>query len=95
MEENDIIISGAISKNDNYLIINSSHKNPQIHLWCLKSYLIIRSFNGHFQENFTIRCSFGGIDESLIACGGEGNKYESDGNINIWHRNQKSPIEQI
>ena len=35
LHEKDTIVSGAISKDDKFLIINTSYKNPEIHLWSL------------------------------------------------------------
>ena len=39
--EKDAIVSAAISKNDNFLAVNTGYKNPEIHIWCLKKYEII------------------------------------------------------
>jgi hypothetical protein len=48
LQEKDIVISGALSKDSAFLAVNVSYKNPEIHLWDLKSYSIIKKFEGHY-----------------------------------------------
>jgi len=72
LQETDMMISGALTQDDKYLIVNVSYKQPEIHLWDLTTFELIKVFEGHKQENFIIRCAIGGFNGSQIACGAEG-----------------------
>eukprot|EP01016_Furgasonia_blochmanni_P001966 TRINITY_DN1077_c0_g1_i7.p1 TRINITY_DN1077_c0_g1~~TRINITY_DN1077_c0_g1_i7.p1 ORF type:complete len:683 (+),score=130.07 TRINITY_DN1077_c0_g1_i7:1-2049(+) len=89
IEEKDVIISASMSKDNRFLLVNTSYKNPELHLWCLKSFEMVQRYTGHFQEKYMIRCTFGGRGDRLICCGGE------DARIYIWHRNLGKPLQVL
>jgi len=84
--EKDVIISTTITKDGKFLLVNTSYKNPELHLWSLVNYELVQRYTGHVQEKYMIRCSLGGNGERFIACGGEDTK------IRIWHRNVPNPV---
>ena len=94
-----MIISSCLTNDNKFLLTNTSYKNPELHLWNLKSLQIVSRFEGHFQEKYLLRCTIGGLDENFIACGSEGLLFNYlmilDNNIYIWHRNSPKPIEVL
>eukprot|EP01017_Pseudomicrothorax_dubius_P029662 TRINITY_DN3625_c0_g2_i1.p1 TRINITY_DN3625_c0_g2~~TRINITY_DN3625_c0_g2_i1.p1 ORF type:complete len:183 (+),score=34.14 TRINITY_DN3625_c0_g2_i1:102-650(+) len=89
LQESDSILSTALSRDNKFLIVNTSFKVPEIHLWSLATFEIVKTYRGHVQEKFILRCCLGGIDDRLISCGGE------DGKVCIWHRNISQPLSRL
>lgn len=65
---------------NNMLLLNTSYKIPELHLYNLDTMEIVNQFDGYYQEKFMIKCQIGGPKNSYIACGSE------DGRIHIWHK---------
>jgi len=80
LNESDKITSMCLSKSGRHLLVNVSLKLPRIVLWDLERSECVTRYTGHQQERYMLRCSFGGINESLVVCGSE------DSGIYIWHR---------
>jgi len=91
LTEMDPIISGNISKKDEgrHLIVNLSKVNASINLYEISNLKLINKFYGHFQEQYSIECTFGGDYDEFIICGSE------DANIYIWHISDSIPIRVI
>lgn len=99
LQIDDVVVSMNLSRLDDgeYLLINSSKKTPVI-----TSYRIVcttrseesnlfdcavqRKYFGHKQETFSIRCAYGGPQESFIISGSE------SAVLHIWSRNRSIPI---
>jgi len=86
IKEKSLICSAALSRDNRFLIVNTSFTFPEIHLWSLENYELVQSYTGHFQEKFRIGCCFGGLNDQFIACGGE------DSTVKIFHRNHPEPL---
>lgn len=89
IEEKENILSCEISNDRKFLLVNTSFKHPQIHLWDIESRQVIKRYNGHSQEKYYIKASFGGFGESFIASGSE------DAQVYIWNRSTQSLVSNL
>lgn len=88
IEENQIITSFSLSKDEKFLLVNLL--NQEIHLWCIADDpKFVRKYEGHKRSRFVIRSCFGGIDEAFIASGSE------DSQVYIWHKKTGSLVEAL
>ncbi|KAJ0980765.1 hypothetical protein J5N97_009020 [Dioscorea zingiberensis] len=80
IEEDQIITSFSLSKDDKYLLVNLI--NQEIHLWSiLDDPELIIKYKGHKRSRFLVSSCFGGFEQAFIASGSE------DSQVYIWHRN--------
>ncbi len=87
--EKDNLISFDISQRGYYIITNTSFKFPKINLWDVEGNKILKSFAGHTQERFIIRCAFGGKDELFVSSGSE------DSSVIIWNINDGNIVKTL
>lgn len=69
--ENDIPVSISVTKDSKYLLVNTSFKVPELHLWDLQAEEIVSRYSGHFQEKYLLKCQFGGKNDMFVSCGSE------------------------
>ncbi|RZR91635.1 hypothetical protein BHM03_00019822 [Ensete ventricosum] len=70
IEEEQIITSFSLSKDDKFLLINLI--NQEIHLWNIKDDpKLVTRYIGHKRSRFLIRSCFGGTEQAFIASGSE------------------------
>ncbi|KAI2621655.1 WD domain-containing protein [Hypoxylon sp. NC1633] len=81
------LTSISISQNSRHLLVN--HNNGVAQLIDLALREPVQSYTGFTVENFVIRSSFGGADESFVVSGSE------DGSINIWHKASAQLVEKL
>jgi WD40 repeat protein len=89
--EKENIISSFLSADEKFLLLNTSYKTPELHLWSIKigggaNCELINRFIGFKQSQFSLRCCLGWREEQMIAQGSE------DGSVYIWHRNHSKPL---
>ncbi len=85
--EKEAIISSALSSNGEFLILNTSQIQPEIHLWRLSDFKLLNIYTGHKQCKFVVNCKF--LNDHVILSGSE------DGCLYYWHINQNSPVKII
>ncbi|KAG0467106.1 hypothetical protein HPP92_018098 [Vanilla planifolia] len=79
IEENQIITSFAMSRDEKFLLVNLS--NQEIHLWSIANApKLLTKYKGHKRSRFVIRSCFGGFNQAFVASGSE------DSQVYIWHR---------
>ncbi|GLT87167.1 hypothetical protein SLE2022_052650 [Rubroshorea leprosula] len=79
IEEEDMITSFSLSKDNKYLLVNLI--NQEIHLWSIEGDpKVVSKYKGHKRTRFIIRSCFGGFEQAFIASGSE------DSQVYIWHR---------
>ncbi|KAM0948637.1 putative transcription factor WD40-like family [Dioscorea sansibarensis] len=80
IEEDQIITSFSLSKDDKYLLVNLI--NQEIHLWSiLEDPELVIKYRGHKRSRFLVTSCFGGFEQAFVASGSE------DSQVYIWHRN--------
>ncbi|KAF9202396.1 hypothetical protein BGZ49_007430 [Haplosporangium sp. Z 27] len=95
LEETDGITAISLSKDGQYLLVNTTSKPAQfpmqreIHLWSLSEGRIVRKYSGYKQGRFVIRSCFGGWDEQFVISGSE------DSKVYIWHRDNGNLIQTL
>lgn len=81
LHENDDIIHCCMSRSGDRLLVNTSKRNPELHVWDTTKRVISGRYHSHSQEKFVNPCSFGGRNEEFILSGSD------KGSIFIWHMN--------
>ncbi|KAI1390950.1 WD domain-containing protein [Hypoxylon trugodes] len=81
------VTSITISQNSRHLLVNQSTGIAQLIDLVLRE--PVQSYTGFTSENFMIRSTFGGADESFVISGSE------DGSINIWHKTSAQLVEKL
>jgi WD40 repeat protein len=89
IKEKNLVCAATLSKDNKFLLANTSFTFPELHLWSLDNYELVQTYTGHFQEKFRIGCCFGGFNDQFIACGGE------DSTLKIFHRNSSEPLASL
>lgn len=88
MDLNIRVTSISISQDSRHLLVN--HANGVAQLIDLVTREPVQSYTGHKgSDNFVIRSTFGGADESFVASGSE------DGFIYIWHKASAQLVEKL
>ncbi|GAA0185707.1 hypothetical protein LIER_33858 [Lithospermum erythrorhizon] len=78
IEENQIIVHFALSRDSKYLLV--SLMNQEIHLWDIDKNVLVAKYKGHKRSRFIVRSCLGGFEQSFVASGSE------DSQVYIWHR---------
>ncbi|KAI9279341.1 WD40-repeat-containing domain protein [Sporodiniella umbellata] len=86
--EEGTITSLSITKKGDFALVNIQHLQ-EIHLWDLNQLKLVHKYSGQKQNEYIIRSTFGGPDESFILSGSE-EGHESTVNCVSW-----CPIEPI
>lgn len=69
--EEGTITSLSITKNGEYALVNIQQLQ-EIHLWDLNNLKLVHKYSGQKQNEYIIRSTFGGADESFVLSGSEG-----------------------
>lgn len=76
VEEDQIITSFSLSKDEKFLLVNLS--SQEIHLWSIADApKLVAKYEGLKRSRFVIRSCFGGFEESFIASGSEDSQVHS------------------
>ncbi|KAL4463085.1 hypothetical protein ABPG74_007086 [Tetrahymena malaccensis] len=89
IQEEECILSMNVSSNEKFLLVNTSQKEPELHLWDLELREKVNTYKGHQQREFQLGCTFGGNDDMFVVQGCE------TGNIFIWQTFNSKFITQI
>ncbi|EAS01706.3 WD domain, G-beta repeat protein (macronuclear) [Tetrahymena thermophila SB210] len=89
IQEEECILSMNVSFNEKFLLVNTSQKEPELHLWDLELREQVNTYKGHQQREFQLGCTFGGNDDMFVVQGCE------TGNIFIWQTFNSKFITQI
>lgn len=87
MELNASPTSVSISQDSQHILVNK--RDGEALLIDLNARSSVQKFLGHTGGECQIRGTFGGANESFVACGSE------DGNILIWHKNIGAAVERL
>lgn len=79
--------SVSVSKDSKHLLVNK--RDGEAILIDLHTRTPVQKYLGHTGGDYLIRSTFGGANESFVACGSE------DGNILIWHKNIGAAVERL
>ncbi|KAJ2773165.1 hypothetical protein IWQ57_001429 [Coemansia nantahalensis] len=87
LEEPAVVMSLALSADAQYCL--AELRSGELHMWDLNTRMRIRTFTGHSQGNYVIRCAFAGLDDRLVATGSE------DGTMFVWNRDTGRLLAQL
>ncbi|RCI07299.1 hypothetical protein CU098_011715 [Rhizopus stolonifer] len=86
--EEGTITSLSITKNGEYALVNIQQLQ-EIHLWDLNNLKLVHKYSGQKQNEYIIRSTFGGADESFVLSGSEDNR------VYIWNREHGTLLEAL
>ncbi|CEG62983.1 hypothetical protein RMATCC62417_00203 [Rhizopus microsporus] len=86
--EEGTITSLSITKDGKFALVNIQDVQ-EIHLWDLDAQRLVHTYTGQRQNEYIIRSTIGGTDESLILSGSEDNR------VYIWSRDHETLLEAL
>lgn len=105
-----MITSLDLSADGRFLLTNIQ-KLEEIHLWSLEEQRLVQSYSGHKHASYVIRSALGGVKESFIVSGSEGNNIYSslffilccmndtefckDNRIYVWSKEHRQLLEVL
>ncbi|CAD8065779.1 unnamed protein product [Paramecium primaurelia] len=83
LEEQEIIVSSAISQNQQFLVLNISKEKPKLHLWSLKTFQKLHVFFGFQVKGIEMKCCFGSKNDNYVCVGSQ------DGKVHFFNKNNQ------
>ncbi|CAD8163225.1 unnamed protein product [Paramecium octaurelia] len=83
MEEQELIVSSAVSQNQQFLVLNVSKEKPKLHLWSLKTFQKLHVFFGFQVKGIEMKCCFGSKKDNYVCVGSQ------DGKVYFFNKNNQ------
>ncbi|CAD8078056.1 unnamed protein product [Paramecium sonneborni] len=83
LEEQELIVSSAVSQNQQFLVLNVSREKPKLNLWSLKTFQKLHVFYGFQVKGIEMKCCFGSQKDNYVCVGSQ------DGKVHFFNKNNQ------
>ncbi|CAD8164221.1 unnamed protein product [Paramecium octaurelia] len=83
LEEQELIVSSAVSQNQQFLVLNVSKEKSKLHLWSLKTFQKLHVFFGFQVKGIEMKCCFGSKNDNYVCVGSQ------DGKVHFFNKSNQ------